>query len=118
VHLVLSKTRNHINTSEQTLITKTADYTMTSSDFAVYADASQGPIHITLPETSEKGMMVFIQKVDDTNNPVIVECRERGTLDGVTSLRASNSWEGWTLVADGNMAWNVISRSFCAARKT
>lgn len=112
----MSKTRNPINAVEQTLITKTADYTMTLSDFAVYADATQGPVQVTLPESSEKGMLVFIQKVDSTDNPVFVKCSERGTIDGLRSLRAASRWEGWTFVADGFKTWNVLSRSFGSTR--
>ncbi len=112
-----SKTRKANNTSEQALIAKTADYRMTLSDFAVYADASQGPIQVTLPETLEKGMVVFVQKVDDTANPVILKSPESGTIDGATSLRAVNHWEGWTLVADGVNTWSVLSRSFSTMRK-
>jgi hypothetical protein len=97
---------------EQTPITKTANYRMTFSDFAVYADATQGQIRITLPETLLKGMLVFVQKVDDSNNPVIVECSERESIDGARSLLATKRWEGWTLVADGPETWKVLSRSF------
>ena len=91
---------------------------MTLSDFAVYADATQGPIHVTLPETSEKGMVVFVQKVDEGSNPLILKCPERGTIDGLTSLRATNRWEGWTVVADGVKTWKVLSRSFGSTRST
>ncbi len=113
-----SKTRKSDNAIGQTLIAKTTDYTMTLSDFAVYADATLGPVQITLPESSEKGMVVFVQKVDDTHNPVIVKCTERGTIDGATSLRAIGHWEGWTLVADGVRTWNVLSKSFGSTRTT
>ena len=113
-----SRTRKPNDTSGQTLITKTVDYAMTLSDFAVYVDATLGPVQITLPESLEKGMVVFVQKVDDTGNPVIVKCPEGGTIDGVASLRAVNHWEGWTLVADGVNAWSVLSKSFSTIRTT
>lgn len=91
---------------------------MMLSDFAVYVDAAHGPVHITLPETSDKGMLVFIQKVDDSHNPVIVKCTERERIDGATPLEATSRWEGWMLVADGVKTWGVISRSFSAKRTT
>ena len=92
-------------------MTKTTDYTMKNSDFAIFADATRGPIHITLPEASSKGTMIFIQKVDDSSNPVFVECAESERTNGIPYLRATTCCEGWLLVADGVKTWNIISRS-------
>lgn len=104
-------------TGEQGTITKTIDYTMTNADFAVYADATHGAVRITLPEASINGNMIFIQKVDDSENPVFVKCVQGECIDGNTSLKATKPWEGWTLIADGVRTWNVISTSECVQPK-
>jgi hypothetical protein len=86
---------------------------MTNSDFAVYADATQGAIRITLPFASMNGNMIFIQKIDDSDNPVFVKCIQGEAIDDNYFLKATKAWEGWTLVADGERTWNVISISGC-----
>jgi hypothetical protein len=98
-------------TGEQRTIAKTTDYTMTNSDFAVYADATHGAVRITLPLATMNGNVIFIQKIDGSDNPVFVKCVQGEGIDGNTSLKATKPWEGWTLVADGVRTWNVISIS-------
>jgi hypothetical protein len=84
---------------------------MPVSDFAIFADATQGPVRIALPEASNEGKIVFIQKVDDTGNPVFVRCLEGDSTSSGDSLKASDRWDGWTLMADGVKTWVVISTS-------
>ena len=107
----MSKQQLSFDAGEARSITKTTDYTMKSSDFAIFADATRGPIHITLPEPSNKGMIVFIQKVDDSNNPVYVGFAEGQRTNRIPLLKATTRCEGWMLVADGVNAWNILSRS-------
>jgi hypothetical protein len=84
---------------------------MTSSDFAMFVDATQGPVRITLPEASNEGKMVFVQKVDGSDNVVFVKCAEGDGMSPNDSLRASSRWDGWVLIADGAKTWFVVSTS-------
>ncbi len=87
------------------------DYTMATSDFAIFADATHGPISITLPAASNEGKMVFIQKVDSSGNAVALKCADGDGIDLAISLRTTRHWEGWMLIADGIKNWTVISKS-------
>jgi hypothetical protein len=108
---VLSKSRGSRGTLERPLIARLSDCSMTSSDFAMFVDATQGPVRITLPEASNEGKMVFIQKVDGSDNVVFVKCVEGDSIRPGDSLRASDRWDGWVLVADGVRTWFVVSTS-------
>ena len=107
----MSKQQVSFDTGEARSITKTTDYTMKSSDFAIFADATGGSIHITLPEPSNKGMIVFIQKVDDSDAPVSVNCAPGDQINRIRALRATRCSEGWMLATDGVRTWSIISRS-------
>lgn len=87
------------------------DYIMAFSDFAIFADATHGPISITLPAASSEGKMVFIQKIDSTSNAVVLKCADGDAIERVTSLRATGRWEGWMLTTDGIKNWTVMSKS-------
>ena len=113
----MSKQQVFLDSCEPRSITKTTDYQMKNSDFAVFADATRGPVHITLPEASNKGMMIFIQKVDHSNNPVFVKCTEGERTNRIPYLRATACCEGWMLVADGVKTWNILSKSASAHSK-
>jgi hypothetical protein len=115
--LLGSKTTRTIIGSELRTIVKTSDYTMTNSDFAVYADATNGAVRITLPLAAMNGNMIFIQKIDGSDNPVFVKCLQGEAIGDKISLQATKPWEGWTLVADGVRTWNVISISECVQPK-
>jgi hypothetical protein len=84
---------------------------MATSDFAIFADATNGPIRITLPAASSEGKMVFIQKVDSSSNAVVLKCTEGDRIDLAPSLRTTSHWEGWMLIADGVKNWTVVSKS-------
>ena len=91
---------------------------MKSSDFAIFADATGGPIYITLPKASNKGAIIFIQKVDDSDNPVFVEPAESERTNLISLLIATARCEGWMLIADGVKTWNILSRSSNARSQT
>jgi hypothetical protein len=84
---------------------------MTVSDFTVFVDSTRGPVSITLPEASNEGKMVFVQKIDDSANDVLVRCVEGDTINRINSLSATKRWEGWMLIADGIRTWFIVSRS-------
>ena len=108
---VLSKSRGSRGTLERPLTARISDCSMTSSDFTMFVDATQGPVRITLPEASNEGKMVFIQKVDGSDNVVFVKCVEGDGISPGDPLKASGRWDGWILVADGVKTWFVVSTS-------
>jgi hypothetical protein len=108
---VLSKSRGSRGTLERPLTARISDCSMTSSDFVMYVDATQGPVRVTLPEASNEGKMVFVQKVDGSDNVVFVKCVEGDSISPGGSLRASDRWDGWVLIADGVKTWFVASTS-------
>ena len=107
----LSKSRGSRGTLERPLIARISDCSMKSSDFAMFVDATEGPVRITLPEASNEGKMVFIQKVDSSANVVLLRCVEGDSISSADSLQASTRWDGWILVADGVKTWFVVSTS-------
>jgi hypothetical protein len=100
-----------LETVERTLTAEIPEYTVASSDLAILADATHGPISITLPAASSEGKMVFVQKVDSSRNAVLLKCAEGDGIDFASSLRTTNYLEGWMLIADGVKNWTVISKS-------
>ena len=62
-----------METVELTLTAEIPDYTLAISDFAIFADATHGPISIILPAASSEGKIVFIQKVDSSGNAVVLK---------------------------------------------
>ena len=100
-----------MDTVERTLTAEIPDYAMATSDFAIFADATDGPIRITLPAASSEGKMVFIQKVDSSGNAVVLKCAQGDGIDLAPSLRTTSHLEGWMLIADGIKNWTVVSKS-------
>ena len=109
--MLLSKLQLALDPCEARSVTKTIDYTMKNSDFAIFADATRGPVHITLPEPSNEGRLIFIQKVDGSDNPVFVKCAEGERASRISLLKATSCYEGWMLIADGLKTWSIVSRS-------
>jgi hypothetical protein len=107
----LSKSRGSRGTLERPITTKISDCSMLVSDFTIYVDATRGPVRITLPGASNEGKMVFIQKIDNSENIVFVKCVEGDYISSGGSLEASSRWDGWTLMADGRQTWFVLSVS-------
>jgi hypothetical protein len=111
VLLEFLKSRGSLGAAERTVTAKISDYYMSVCDFAVYVDTTQGPVSVTLPVASSAGKMVFIQKIDDSDNVVLVKCLGDDRIGPVDSLRATRRLDGWTLVADGEKTWFVLSKS-------
>jgi hypothetical protein len=107
----LSKSHGALGTVERTVTSQIPEYYMSNSDFAVYVDATQGPMSITLPTASDAEKIVFIQKIDGSDNVVLVKCLGDDRMNRVDSLRTTRRLDGWTLVADGEKTWSVISKS-------
>lgn len=90
------------------IATKTANYTMTSSDGTVLADASSGAITITLPAAASSAERIFtIKKKDVTANIVTVDANASELIDGFTTYLLSTQYEAIKIQSDGT-AWWII----------
>lgn len=54
------------------LVTKTADYTMTDSDYAVQADSSSAGVTVTLPLNPTNGRTVIVGVSNSTGNNIVI----------------------------------------------
>jgi len=78
---------------------------------AVLADATGGPITLTLPSTAsavDQGTVLIIKKVDATANVVTVQRQGTDTIDGATTYVLGSQWKFVTLLGDGQRRWLVI----------
>jgi hypothetical protein len=80
---------------------KTANYTMTSTDFVILADASSAALKITLPSAPENpGMMVHIKKTDSTAHAVTISSSGTDMIQGgLTTVNLTTQFASRTLVA-------------------
>lgn len=82
------------------------DYTPTSQDSLILADASSGPITVTLPSASESnGASYFIKKTDASTN--VVNLTSPDTIDGITTQVITLQYDVLNPVSDGT-AWFLI----------
>ena len=95
------------------IATPTGTYKMSSSDFAVLANASSGAFTVTLPAASTKGMIVFVKKVDTTTNKVTVQVSGTDKIEGVASKILAKKYASLTLISDGNSPgnWYILSNA-------
>ena len=87
---------------------KTGNYTITSSDTVILADATSGTITITLPTASSvSGYRFYIKRTDGSANSVSVARSGSDTIDGSTSCTISVQYVSLEVVSDGSN-WYII----------
>jgi hypothetical protein len=92
--------------------TQSSNYTMTASDFAILANASNAAITITLPAASTAaGMMVHVKKIDGTLNLVNVAASGSDKIEGKSSDSLSKKYKSLTLISDGSATWYILSKA-------
>tara|TARA_R110002020_G_scaffold87691_3_gene215928 strand:+ start:468 stop:1103 length:636 start_codon:yes stop_codon:yes gene_type:complete len=88
--------------------TITTDTTVTSSNVAVFANATSGAIDVTLyAATSNGGKTLTIKKTDSSSNTVDIIRAGGETIDGVTTITLSHQNESITLMSD-NSNWFIV----------
>jgi hypothetical protein len=93
------------------IVTKTADYTVTASDYAILGDASSGAITITLPTAvGIAGRVYVVKKIDNSSNVVTVAASGSETIDGATTYTLSSQWKYVTIISNGSN-WLVIGNN-------
>ncbi len=87
---------------------KTADYTITSSDTVIMASASGGNVVITLPLASTvSGYRFYVKRTDSSGNTVTLARSGSNTIDGATSHTLDAQYTSVTVVSDGSN-WFII----------
>ena len=100
---------------ELPVITKTDDYTITTSDLGkmVKSNTTGGDVQLTLPTalSAGDGAAIFVQHVVAANVTTVVPTGS-DTLNGGSSLRLFRRWASLVLVSDGGTAWTAMSADF------
>ncbi|MFK0045524.1 GDSL-type esterase/lipase family protein [Streptomyces sp. NPDC090741] len=86
--------------------TKTGNYTITSFDEVVAADATSGAIVITLPTAVGRTRPVVVKKTDSSSNPVTIDAAGSETIDGQLIRQLPSQWDYATLIPSGS-GWYV-----------
>jgi hypothetical protein len=73
----------------------------------VLADASGGPVTVSLPAAGSSGLDVSVKKVDASGNAVTVDGDGAETVDGAATLALSSQYESVRL-ADGLTGWWIL----------
>ena len=91
-----------------TIATKTANYTLTTTDFTVLGNASTGAITLTLPTAvGVSGQIYTLKKIDSSANVVTIATTSAQTIDGQSSYSLSLQYAG-IQVQSTNSNWVII----------
>ena len=94
----------------QTTLTKTAAYTVTTSDFGalVDCDATSAAFTVTLPTASSAGdgFEITVKKTDSSENAITVDGDGSETIDGATTISIATQYQSAVLRSDGSN-WHV-----------
>ncbi len=91
-----------------TTSTQTTNYTITSSDTVIFANATSGNVTITIPAASGlAGYRFYIKRVDGSANTVTVQRSGSDTIDGMTSFTLDLQYTALAVVSNGS-AWYIL----------
>lgn len=90
--------------------TKTADYTLTSSDDVIFAQATAGTLTLTLPAASSNNGKVFRIKRIDALGTLLVKVLAAGSdlIDAEGSLFMTQQYQAIELISKGGSVWYVF----------
>ena len=88
------------------IVSKTANYTLTSSDYTVIA--SGAGTTITLPTAVNIQGRIYVIKRNDSTNNITLNTTSSQTIDGATSLTLSTNYQV-IMVQSDNANWQIIS---------
>jgi hypothetical protein len=94
-------------------VTKTTSATLLTTETVVLADASAGPITLTLPPAANvtPRTIYFIKKIDSSlANLVTIDGNASETIDGSLTITLAQRGEGVVLQTDGTN-WRVLQRT-------
>jgi hypothetical protein len=88
--------------------TQTTNYTVTSTDTVVFADATGGNVTITLPAASGvTGYRFYVKRIDGSANTVTIARSGSDTIDGMTSFTLDLQYTAFGVVSNGS-AWYIL----------
>jgi hypothetical protein len=88
--------------------TKTANYTVLSTDYTIRADATGGAVTITLPDAGGVAGQVFcVKKVDPTSNTVNIATTSAQTIDDETGVAVYLKGTSITVQSNGTN-WDIL----------
>lgn len=95
--------------SNLTVATKTANYTVTTSDQLLLADATSGGFTFTMPTAvGNSGKTIWFKRIDNAlTNLVIIDGSGSETIDGSLTVTLYNSDQVYQFVSD-NSNWQLI----------
>ena len=88
------------------ITTKTSNYTATSFDEHILADATSGAVTVTLPTAVGRTDPITVKKIDSSTNAVTIDGAGSETIDGQLTRRLDAQWDYCTLVPSGS-GWYV-----------
>jgi hypothetical protein len=90
------------------IVNKTANYTATTNDQVITANATSGVVTITLPSSTITGKVITVKKTDAVNN-VVVSRAGSATIDGATTKTITTQYGFLTVIADGTN-WFIVAQ--------
>lgn len=93
--------------------TVSASYPMTTSDFAILANAASAALTVTLPPAGTSGMIVYVKKIDTSSNAVKVAAIKGDSIEGSASKSLTKKYASLTLLANGSSPgeWYLVSNA-------
>ena len=92
------------------IVSKTANYTVLTSDNLVLCDDTAASFTLTLYAASgNSGKQVLVKKTVATVNTITIDGNASETIDGATTTTVNTQYEQVTLVCDGSN-WHILDR--------
>ena len=92
----------------QAVVTKTANYTITTSDDVVIANTSGGSFTLTLPASNTASRPVYIKMASGSIYPLTIARGSSDTIDGETTQTLTTPYQSIILIPDGGTSWYVF----------
>ena len=102
----LSKWTNQ-GANQHSVVIKSSSYNLTTSDEVILADATTGPLTMTLPTATGNTNIYDIKKVDSSGNTVTISASGGQTIDGGTTAVIKVQYASVSVAAAGSN-WYVI----------
>jgi hypothetical protein len=95
------------SSDQQTIVTKTSSYTLTTSDEVVLANATSASLTLTLPTAVGNTNLYSLKKIDSSANTVTVATTGGQTIDGGSTGVIKVQYASVSVVSD-NSNWYII----------
>jgi len=89
------------------ITTKTANYSISSTDSVVLCDATGGSLTLTLPSAGISGRQYSIKRTSGGANTVTLAAKSGETIDGAATRSLAAQYQSATVVSDGTNWWVV-----------